>query len=58
MSLNDPTYRKADIDANPVWELAHFLSELLNDTAPVGWSRYIFQAEQIMQAYDIKRKTS
>ena len=39
--MNDPTYDKKEIEANPVWHLAWFISELVNDLAPVGWGRYI-----------------
>lgn len=53
---NDPTYVKAEIDANPVWELAFALSEIENDNAPIGWGRYISTASCLLANYDIKRK--
>jgi hypothetical protein len=52
----DPTYVKDEIDANPEWELAFTLSELLNDEAPIGWSKYIGMARCLLAAYEIKRK--
>ena len=39
--MTDPTYVRADIGANPKWELAFLLSELDNDNAPIGWGKYI-----------------
>jgi hypothetical protein len=46
--MTDPTYEKDKINANPVWELAWVLSELQNDNAPIGWGRYISDAECIV----------
>lgn len=51
-----PTYDKAAIDANPVWQLAFSLSEIMNDNAPIGWGKYIGTAECLLANYDIKRK--
>jgi hypothetical protein len=53
--MRDPTYVKADIEANPVWDLAFVLSEILNDGAPIGWSKYISTAECLLAHYEIKR---
>jgi hypothetical protein len=53
---NDPTYNKELIDANPVWQLAFSLSEIRNDFAPIGWSKFIFTAECLLSVYDIKKK--
>ena len=39
--MNDPTYVKAEIDANPDWALAFRMSEVDNDNAPIGWFRYV-----------------
>jgi hypothetical protein len=39
--MNDPTYDGKEIERNPVWKLAFFLSELFNDNAPLDWSKYI-----------------
>ncbi len=39
--MNDPTYVREEIDANPIWTLAFILSELDNDNAPIGWGKYI-----------------
>ena len=44
--FNDPTYDSREIEANPVWKLAFEMSERENDSAPLGWSNYIKQAEQ------------
>jgi len=55
--MRDPTYAKDEIEANPVWQLAFSLSEIENDNAPLGWGDYIFAAECLLAAYDIKRKT-
>lgn len=54
--MNDPTYVKKDIEANPVWQVAFDLSEILNDRAPLGWSRYITTARCLLALYDMKRK--
>jgi hypothetical protein len=45
--MSDPTYVKAEIDANPIWRTAFWLSEIHNDGAPIGWSRYIPIAESL-----------
>lgn len=50
-TVNDPTYDKSEIDANPVWKLAYFFSELANDIAPTGWSHYIPIAQWLIQEY-------
>lgn len=50
-SRYDPTYDKAEIDANPAWKLAFWMSELFNDDAPLGWSAFISSAtRQIKEA--------
>ena len=54
--MNDPTYDREAIEANPVWQLAFSLSEISNDGAPLGWSRYIYVAECLLANYEIKRK--
>ena len=56
--MRDQTYVRADIEANPVWQLAYTLSEILNDNAPIGWSRYISTAECLLANYDIKPKVT
>ncbi len=56
--MADPTYVKAEIEANPEWELAFTISEIENDNAPIGWGRYITTAKCLLAAYDIKRKPS
>jgi hypothetical protein len=37
----DPTYIRAAIEARADWALAFRLSELDNDSAPIGWAAYI-----------------
>lgn len=54
--MADPTYVRAEIDANPAWQLAFSLSEIQNDNAPLGWGRYILVAECLLAIYEIKRK--
>jgi len=54
--MSDPTYRTDLINQNPVWKLAHLLSELLNDQAPIGWGRYIGTAKCLLDAYDMQPK--
>ena len=62
--MSDPTYVKAQIDANPVWAVAWWLSEIHNDAAPMGWARYIPIAEELQgrprpeprEAYDLCRR--
>lgn len=54
--MADPTYVRAEIDANPEWELAFTLSEIMNDNAPIGWWKYVSPARCLLAAYEIKRK--
>jgi hypothetical protein len=53
---NDPTYVKAEIDANDAWHLAFRLSEVDNDQAPIGWSRYVPMARWLLENFDMKPK--
>ena len=55
--MGDPTYVKEEIDANPEWRLAFLLSELMNDDAPIGWSKYISVARSILKYYERKPDT-
>ena len=52
----DPTYNQEEIAANPEWQIAFSLSEMMDDEAPIGWSKYIFAARGLLANYDIKRK--
>lgn len=54
--MNDPTYNRNEINVNPEWELAFTLSELMNDDAPFGWSKYIGTAKCLLAHYEIKRR--
>lgn len=54
--MSDPTYSKAEIEANPVWHIAWVLSEIRNDSAPLGWGSYITTAECLLDAFEIKPK--
>jgi len=56
--VSDPTYHKDEIAAKPEWELAFSISEIVNDSAPLGWSKYIFEAECLLSNYEIKRKAT
>ena len=46
--MSDPTYDRGIIDANPIWKLAFVLSELGNDSAPLGWGGYVPVARSIL----------
>lgn len=52
----DPTYVKEEIKSNPEWFVAWVLSEILNDGAPIGWSRYIGAAQCLLAAFEMKQK--
>lgn len=54
--MTDPTYNREEIRANPEWDVAFVLSELRNDKAPIGWSRYIMDARCLLGTFDIQRK--
>jgi hypothetical protein len=47
-TMDDPTYVREEIDANPIWKLAFKLSELENDEAPIGWGEYIPKARHVL----------
>ena len=49
--MNDPTYIKAQINANPEWKLAWIFSEIDNDNAPIGWFKYIHLAKYVIKNY-------
>lgn len=52
----DWTYDKDVIKRNPKWHVAWVLSEILNGEAPIGWGRYIFAAECLLAAFEMKPK--
>jgi hypothetical protein len=52
----DPTYDKEVIARNPVWRLAFDLSEIQNDNAPIGWGKYVWIAECLLNLYTMSRK--
>lgn len=52
----DPTYVMAEINANPIWKFAFELSEIDNDTAPIGWYRYVTLATWILLKFDRKKE--
>jgi hypothetical protein len=54
--VNDPTYVKEEIEANPVWYLAWVLSEVQNDRAPLGWSEWVYTAECLLAHFTIVKK--
>jgi len=39
---------------DPVDRLAHYLSEVHNDAAPMGWNRYRFLASSLIAKFDLK----
>jgi hypothetical protein len=39
---------------DPVDRLAHYLSEVHNDAAPMGWHRYRFLAKSLIDKFDLK----
>jgi hypothetical protein len=54
--MNDPSYVRAEIDANPAWRLAFWLSEVDNDNAPIGWSRYIALAQSLLAKFTMQER--
>lgn len=52
----DPTYVKAEIEANLEYDVAFVLSECLNDRAPIGWGKYTWIARTLLGTFDIRRK--
>ena len=56
--MSDPTYNVKEIGANPVWDLAFVLSEIQNDAAPIGWSKYIPVAEYLIKAFAIRGRAT
>ena len=49
--MMDPTYNPDEIKSSPVWYAAWVMSECLNDSAPIGWSNYIWVAEKMQQIF-------
>jgi hypothetical protein len=45
----DPTYRQEEINENPIWKRAFYISEMENDMAPMGWSKYIDRAKKELE---------
>lgn len=58
VKFRDPTYNIKEIKANPTWHLAWALSEWHNDSAPIGWGRYLQIANFITEHFDITPKES
>lgn len=54
--MTDPTYDLDEIKADPKWHVAYVLSEILNDKAPIGWSKYISSAECLLVVFNINTK--
>lgn len=46
-------YTRPDM-SNPTDRMAHYLSELHNDNAPMGWERYRMTAELLIKKFDLK----
>ena len=55
--MRDPTYDPEEINANSIWALAFSLSEIQNDSAPIGWSQYVWIAACLLDRYEITLKT-
>lgn len=52
--MTDPTYVRAEIDANPEWALAFRMSEVDNDNAPIGWSDYTVLAHWLITTFTMQ----
>lgn len=52
----DPTYVRAEIEANPDWALAFLMSEIDNDGAPIGWGKYISLATSLREKFTLASK--
>lgn len=44
----DPTYDKEQIRLNGTWGIAFIISEMVNDSAPIGWGKYIPLAKEVI----------
>lgn len=44
------------INSEPAWKLAFLISEIDNDNAPIGWSRYIWMATCLLDNCVIEYK--
>ena len=55
---SDPTYVKEEINADPVWKLAFWMSEIDNDSAPIGWGDYRVLASAVLRRFDLTEKTA
>lgn len=44
----DPTYDKEQIRCNGEWGIAFIISEMVNNNAPIGWSKYIPLAKEML----------
>lgn len=47
--MPDPTYDQEKLNCNGVWHIAFIISEMVNDGAPIGWSKYIPIAEDAIK---------
>ena len=54
--MDDPTYDMQEIKKNPAWHVAWVISEIQNDKAPIGWSKYIFDAECLLKHFSIEER--
>jgi hypothetical protein len=52
-----PIYTKPD-ETDPVDKLAHWLSEIHNDNAPIGWERYRPLAQSLRRRFHLIEKPS
>ncbi len=54
--MRDPTYDAKEIDANHEWKLAWMIAQIIDDNAPIGWSKHCPLAKGLLANYDIKPK--
>jgi len=47
--MQDPTYDREVISKNGIWNIAFTISEMVNDMAPIGWSKYVPIAEKTVK---------
>jgi hypothetical protein len=50
--MPDPTYDPEKIANNKVWRVAFLMSEFRNDSAPIGWSKYIPDATAVVASLE------
>lgn len=51
----DPTYNINEIKSDPILYAAWIMSECLNDSAPIGWHKYVWIVEELDKNQLIKK---